>query len=133
MNKRLAVLGLGSALVLFAGCGTKEVVVVQVPASAIETVAPETSAVANPDDLFLDRVRRDTDLAGFIPERTMLEFAETVCEFFSNGGTATELVTIMYETGVANNLTKSQMSDFAIMAGVAVDVYCPEFWPLVQA
>lgn len=134
----LRTIAIAATALTLAGCG-REVIVVQAPTDSTTAVtAPATTQApipveASAEDQFLERVERDTNLVGVMTTAEMLEFGQVTCDFFANGGTSAILAEIIYETGLENNLTDAQMGDFAILAGIAVDEFCPEYWDRVDA
>ena len=80
-----------------------------------------------PYESFIDRVHYQTSMGDYLSDSKINDFGDLVCKHYRGGGTSQELVTILYNSGVDNDLPRSTMQDFAAVAGIAVAELCPEF------
>jgi hypothetical protein len=114
---------------MLSACG-RDIVIVQAPETTTTTTTTtfaRTTPVQTPYESFIDRVHYQTSMGDYLSDSKINDFGDLVCKHYRGGGTAQELVTILYNSGVDNDLPRSTMEDFAAVAGIAVAELCPEF------
>lgn len=132
-------LALAAVAVTVTAC-TPKVVMVAPPTTLAPstTVAPTTTepapvttayrpATVNPERQYIRDIYVETNIGDFLDEDKLMAFGYLVCSHYQGGGTDAGLVDMMYKAGVANNLSDSQMLEWASAAGIAVRNLCPEY------
>lgn len=121
-------------------CGTEKIIVVSpttiaveetitVP-TTIETTTTERETTTTELDLdaeFLEYVKDNTSLEYLLSDSQLIEFAQVVCNAFSNGMSSSEVIEIIFKAANGASLNQTQIMDLASLAGAGVATYCPEY------
>lgn len=121
-------------------CGTEKIIVVSpttiaveetitVP-TTIETTTTERETTTTEIDLdaeFLEYVKNNTSLEYLLSDSQLIEFAQVVCNAFSNGMSSSEVIQIIFKAANGASLNQTQIMDLASLAGAGVATYCPEY------
>lgn len=104
----------------FAGCSDES------DAEPIATVTVTESATQEPvegqlpDDIFIKLVQDQTESFDYVPDATILELAQNICEFWESGGTVEQAFQIVRKSGIDSY-------DGGFFIGAATEAYCPEY------
>lgn len=121
-------------------CGTEKIIVVSpttiaveetitVP-TTIETTTTERETTTTEIDLdaeFLEYVKDNTSLEYLLSDSQLIEFAQVVCNAFSNGMSSSQVIEIIFKAANGASLNQTQIMDLASLAGAGVATYCPEY------
>lgn len=121
-------------------CGTEKIIVVSpttiaveetitVP-TTIETTTTERETTTTELDLdaeFLEYVKDNTSLEYLLSDSQLIEFAQVVCNAFSNGMSSSQVIEIIFKAANGASLNQTQIMDLASLAGAGVATYCPEY------
>ena len=121
-------------------CGTEKIIVVSpttiaveetitVP-TTIETTTTERETTTTEIDLdaeFLSYVKDNTSLEYLLSDSQLIEFAQVVCNAFSNGMSSSQVIEIIFKAANGASLNQTQIMDLASLAGAGVATYCPEY------